>query len=540
MNPLASTQYALRGTIVTMDASNTVLAGGTVCVSEGKIVSVQPSGVPLPPAFQNILVVDTQGTIYPGLIELHNHLSYDVLPLWNVPKRFDNRDQWTAVPEYHQLVTGPMNVLGKTPGCVQAIVRYVECRCLLGGVTTSQGIALSSNEGIERLYRGLVRNVEEPDDPSLPAAATHILDVEARDAAKFLAALKRHACVLLHLSEGTSSTAHQHFDALHLPDNTWAIAPSLAGIHCVALNADDFKTMHDHGASMVWSPLSNLLLYGQTADIRAARGSGIRIGLGSDWSPSGSKNLLGELKVARLVSKHSADPPVFSDFELVTMATRTAAQILSWDKALGSIETGKLADLLVIDGVNDDPYAHLLEAAETDIVLVIIKGVPRYGTVPFLQNVAPATEAWMIGGSPRILNLAQAVADPTVGALTLGQAHATLQQCLQNLPTLPAPAAASTLKTSKSVASSPKPTWTLVLDHLDDGKTAHRPLLPLPGVRTAAPALKTAASKATPLPLVPLALEPLTVADDKNGFFDRLNQQVNLPAYIKSELPLLY
>ena len=56
-----------------------------------------------------------------------------------------------------------------------------------------------------------------------------------------------------------------------------------------------------HDDAMVWSPFSNLALYGETAAIAAAKACGLRIGIGPDWSPMG-KNLLGELKVARLVS----------------------------------------------------------------------------------------------------------------------------------------------------------------------------------------------------------------------------------------------
>ena len=56
---------------------------------------------------------------------------------------------------------------------------------------------------------------------------------------------------------------------------------------------------------MIWSPLSNLLLYGDTARVDVAKRAGVRIGLGSDWSPSGSKNLLGELKIAWLYSQHA-------------------------------------------------------------------------------------------------------------------------------------------------------------------------------------------------------------------------------------------
>src|SRR3546814_5609002 len=63
-----------------------------------------------------------------------------------------------------------MNVLGKTRGYPEAIARYAECKSLLGGVTTSQGIALFSNAGIRRYYKGLLRNVEISGGPDLPAA----------------------------------------------------------------------------------------------------------------------------------------------------------------------------------------------------------------------------------------------------------------------------------------------------------------------------------------------------------------------------------
>ncbi len=79
-----------------------------------------------------------------------------------------------------------MNLLGKTKGYVEAIVRYVECKCLAGGVTTSQGIMLFSNAGIKKYYRGIVRNVEETADTDLPDVDAHIPDITARDAEKVL------------------------------------------------------------------------------------------------------------------------------------------------------------------------------------------------------------------------------------------------------------------------------------------------------------------------------------------------------------------
>src|SRR5262249_20216472 len=148
-------------------------------------------------------------------------------------------------------------------------------------------------------------------------------------------------CFLLHLAEGIDVRAREHFLALHLGAEEWAIMPQLAGIHCAGLQAEDFEILARQGGAMIWSPLSNLLLYGQTAQIQAAKAAGVRLGMGSDWSPTGSKNLLGELKVARLYSDMLGG--VFSDRELVSMATRSAAVILGWAPVLGTLEAGKRA-----------------------------------------------------------------------------------------------------------------------------------------------------------------------------------------------------
>jgi hypothetical protein len=134
-----------------------------------------------------------------------------------------------------------MYVLGRSKGYVEAIVRYVECKCLMGGVTTSQGIALYSNQGIRKYYRGIVRNVEETDEASLPEAKTKISDVDASQADKFLERLMRSSCLLLHLSEGVDQKAYQHFKALQLSSGDWVIISALVGIHAVALKGQDFK-----------------------------------------------------------------------------------------------------------------------------------------------------------------------------------------------------------------------------------------------------------------------------------------------------------
>jgi len=544
LDPLSGPPLALAGRVVQMDADFHMLPDGVVYIDKGGIVAVSPRTQSAPVRFETVPVHPTGGTLFPGLIELHNHLSYNALCLWQVPKMFPNRERWGAIAEYRKRVSGPMQVIGRTPGLLPALVRYVECKCLLGGVTTSQGIQLASNAGVRRFYRGLIRNVEQTNEEALPEAVTRIDDVEARDAQLFLARLQKQTCFLLHLAEGVDERARSHFLALHMSDDQWAITPQLVGIHCAGLHEEDFDILARHGGAMVWSPLSNLLLYGQTANVRAAKAAGVRFGIGSDWSPTGSKNLLGELKVARLFSEASGG--IFSDRDLVTMATRGAAGILQWEQVAGSLEAGKRADLLVIAGQSGDPYEQLLRAKETSIHLVMINGIARYGTPDLMQQLSPGGEALRVGGQDRVVFLQQATADPDVAAIELGEAQDTLTEALQDLPTLAkaleqAPTAAQTIMGQVLDRAAPL-VWSLALDEIQPTGVDLRPHLPFGRAGTiTGPQRVMAKASASPLSTVvePLPLDAMTVADDTE-FLERIRQERNLPAAIQQGLPTLY
>jgi cytosine/adenosine deaminase-related metal-dependent hydrolase len=547
IDPLESPQYALHGIIATMAAPNEIIKG-TIFVNAARIEAIIPDGKPVPEALAGYPVIKTKGTIFPGFIELHNHLSYNCLPLWNVPKKYENRAQWSGIDQYRQNISYPMNLLGKTKGYVEAIVRYVECKCLAGGVTTSQGIMLFSNAGIKKYYRGIVRNVEETADPSLPDVDAHIPDIVARDAEKFSKQIQKSSCMLLHLSEGTNASARKHFENLQFNTNEWAIGPSLAGIHCVALKAQDFAIMKQKGASMVWSPFSNLLLYAQTADIKSAKASGITIALGSDWSPSGSKNLLGELKVAKLYSE--ANGKLFSDYELIAMATKNAARIIKWDKELGTVEKGKRADLVVIIGQGKEPYKTMLQASEKSISLVVVNGTPRYGDATLMRKFSiKKTEAKTISKKEKLFNLQQLTQDPVVGELTLSEATERMKDGLRNIKKLATRSLPLRgmmdkqgnrflvpLKTRPEANAEPE--WVLVLDHNEDEGEAVRPNFDAMA-KHGLPFKKIAPMEITPEVLIPIQLDALTVATDKT-FFKRVGAQMNLPDYIKKGLKKMY
>jgi 5-methylthioadenosine/S-adenosylhomocysteine deaminase len=521
-------RFGLQGRIVCMDDRLSVVKDGILWIEAKRIAAVTEKGQAPPEGFAGAPVHDIEGTIYPGLIELHNHLSYNALKLWTVPKRYTNRDQWGSHPDYRKLISGPMAVLGATPDYPAAICRYVEGKCLLGGVTASQGITLQ-NFHLQRFYRGVVRNLEAPIEETLPPAHAKITDVEAADATKFLARLKQAKCFLLHLSEGTDERARAHFTDLKLADGSWAIASSLAGIHCTGLQPADFAVLARFGASMVWSPLSNLLLYGATADVAAAKAEGVKIALGSDWSSTGSKNLLGELKAAKAYSEISGG--VFTDAEIVRMATSNAAAILGWSEHLGSLEAGKLADLVVIRGKTGDPYAKLIAAREPDINLVMIGGAVRL--MSSRLDLAPETglEKLTLERRSVFLDLEDEDADETVRGLSLAAATARLKDGLARLPEL-----ARTLENphmAKAFRDLGERGWFLVLEHEEPGfserprfSAAREPVKRLSAEKAAVPLSQL---------LQPLDLDPLTAAAD-DDYVEGLKAQPNLPKPFAKQL----
>src|SRR3569833_276189 len=166
--------YLLKGKIVTMTGEANVLDDGFVYIKDNTIAGVYSA---LPSGLSGVPVIDTGGVIYPGLMDLHNHFVYDVLPLWVVPKKYDNRSQWPANADYQSGVSEPIKqVLAKYSESSKAIVRYVEAKALMGGTTTGQGIRTLVN-GSVKLFAGAMRYVEEPGNTNLPAAGTLVPDL---------------------------------------------------------------------------------------------------------------------------------------------------------------------------------------------------------------------------------------------------------------------------------------------------------------------------------------------------------------------------
>lgn len=380
----------LHGRIVTMEAEDQVIEDGYLAIRDGNIVAIAENKADLPAGFADKKTIDTEGTIYPGLIDLHNHFVYNVLPLWVVPKRYDNRSQWPSHAEYKSGVSKPIKqALAKYSKSSKALVRYVEGKAILSGTTTGQGMRTQVNGG-SKMFQGALRFAEVPGNDNLLPAGSMVPDLvtTGSTAAERIESFRRalenegRGAYFYHLSEGIDDRARQHF--FNLQEND-LIQEKLVGIHSLGLYKEDLVELRKKGAKVVWSPFSNQLLYGETMDLAALKASKVLFSLGCDWSPSGSKNMLQELKVAW--HSNTVQGEVFTPYELVQAVTSNAAAVTGWEELVGTLGEGKLADILVLSGVEEDPYMQLIRAVEKEVALVVIDGIPRYGDLPIMKTL---------------------------------------------------------------------------------------------------------------------------------------------------------
>jgi cytosine/adenosine deaminase-related metal-dependent hydrolase len=488
-------------TVVTMDANHDVVPLGRVLVRDGKIVAVWSGPKPL----KGVVVGDASvveagpfDLLFPGLVNLHDHPSFDFLPPWLPPSSdaqpavgkagtdpYANRYQWgadgspTAPPEERRLIDNPESVLDSSTGLGLSaeVDKYAEAGALLGGETTLENSGGELVHGVEQ--NGLTSRIA-------PAYVGPIssLDGTALSSLQSGMAAGSYDAWFVHLAEGVRDGDRRPGD----PFSSRAEFATLQAkglltdetviIHGTALEKSDFAAMRAApspradgtgdglGAKLVWSPQSNLLLYGKTTNVYDALAAGVLVSLGTDWTPSGSRSLLHELKVAdvalrdpRVLGGSRDEVPAFAlagkspaqrllaaaalDRELVDMVTRNPAITLRWYDQVGSIEPGKVADLMMIHwpatlppaGVPPTVYRALIDATERDVELVLVGGAPLAGDVGLMSSLRPGgTEVVSspAGGFQKAIDATTTAAVPAASE-TIGQITTTLQTALNAL-----------------------------------------------------------------------------------------------------------
>jgi imidazolonepropionase-like amidohydrolase len=388
-----STTILLEGEVLTPGA---LYHGGQVAVGSNGTISCVGCNC----ATGGETVVTCPGaSISPGLINMHDHISYvNDAPPTPLTQRYDDRQQWR---------TGDENAMELTNkgGASAANQEWGELRHLMAGATSIVGAGGEN---------GLVRNLDESamrgpgitdkavyydtfpldDDDGTQQTSNCNYGSDAETAAD----LSSHSDTSYepHTSEGVDAYAHNEFlcESSATYDTTAPgvsndlVLPITSMIHAVALNASDYELMATAGTGMVWSPRSNISLYGDTARITVASRLGVNIALGTDWLPSGSSNILRELTCASDFNKTYLNN-YFTAQDLWAMVTQNAAKIGHMDTQIGVLAQGMLADISVFAPQSGlSPFEAVVNAQPQDVALVMRAGTTLYGDDNIVTGLA--------------------------------------------------------------------------------------------------------------------------------------------------------
>lgn len=396
------------GTVLTMNPENTVFEHGTVVVSDGKIVAV--GGPELTAKYQAKKVLDVKGDIVmPGLINTHTHGSMTVFRSLgdDVPDRLHRY----IFPLENKLVSRDMVRTGANLANIEMIkggvttyadMYYFEdevaktvdkagLRAVLGETIINFPVAdaQTPEEGIAYAVRFIN---EYKDHPRItPAFAPHAPYTNTTENLQKIAALSEelNVPVMIHLAEtdrekeeiakrtGGKSPV-QYMADIGVLNNR------LLAAHVIMADDNDLDLLKKYDVGVAHNISANTKSAKGVAPVTQMLEKGIRTGLGTDGPMSSNTlttmnelNLVG--KIHKLETKNRAAMPPLT---VVEMATKGSASALHMDDKIGSLETGKLADIIVVDTKAPNmvpvysPYAALVYGANgANVRHTIVDGV---------------------------------------------------------------------------------------------------------------------------------------------------------------------
>lgn len=222
---------------------------------------------------------------------------------------------------------------------------------------------------------------------------------------------ENRSAIIAHLAEGRRKDPYNQVEyqlikliGLNKPYVNFIHGVGLRGDGIVANDAtdvdDDYLDMAKNKMGLIWSPYSNLLLYGETLDIEAAHRAGINLAIGSDWVPTGTKSVLEEIKLAAryvdrnfLKDRQQKLNKIFTDEYLYKMMTENSAKMINhWEitpneAGVGRIAKGAMGSVIVTSILNSNPYTNIVrKVTEKEINLVVVDGNPLYGNTDYLDQ----------------------------------------------------------------------------------------------------------------------------------------------------------
>ena len=419
------------GTIVTMDPTRRVIEDGYIGVRKDEIVAIGElqSGVAGITATKEI---DAKGKlIIPGLINGHTHI-----PMVLMRGLVDD----VTLDDWLRKFIFPAEARNVTEEYVRWGSRLALAEMIRSGTTTFADMYYFEDAEAEETKATGLRGVlgetwidfPAPDNKSVAEMATYTekflkkwqgdLLIHAavaphsiytcsektlRDAATM--ARKYDAPILIHVAEmrkefvdsleKNGTTPVQYLERIEV------LGPDVLAAHCIWTDNTDMKILAERQVGCVHNPSSNMMLASGVAPVVDQRAAGMRVGLGTD-GPSGSNNDLNMMEemdlAAKLQKTYRVDPRALGAKGALEMATIEGARALHMEKEIGSLETGKKADLVILnlDAPNAVPmydvYSQIvysLKASEVETVMVGGKILLKDGRVLTVDEAAAMAKA---------------------------------------------------------------------------------------------------------------------------------------------------
>ena len=397
------------GIVVTVDGARRVLNPGSVAVAGNTIAGVgEPQQIAA--QFQGRDTIDTRGrVIMPGLINTHTHapmvmyrgLADDLVLMEWLQKYIFPAEAKTVSPSFVRTGTRLAALEMIRSGTTAYVDMYyfeeeiaratkeAGLRGVLGQTIIQFPVpdAKTPAEGIART-EAFIKQFQN-DDLIVPAIAPH--SVYTLDAATLVktrdVAIKYSVPLVIHLGETEDEirmSLEQHkLRPVALLDKLSFWKPRIIAAHGVWMTDDEITLLKKNNVGVAHNPESNMKLASGTAPVVGYLKAGVALGLGTDGAASNNDlDMFEAMRQAAFLHKLvTRDPRVVSAQTALEMATIGGARVIGRQDRLGSIETGKLADLLVVrmDSARQtplyDPVSHLVYVTRgDDVETTIVNG----------------------------------------------------------------------------------------------------------------------------------------------------------------------
>lgn len=425
------------GTVLTMDPGRTILEDGAVAVSAGRIEAVGPAAGVRGRYQPRQRINASGGLVMPGLINTHTHVIQSLLR----GGLAQDRGLFDWLLNYHYAGLGSFTpddaVLGATLYCAEAIRGGITTIVDNADERRADDVAVASIQtladiGIRAIYGRMFSDREVVEPPELgkyaeaimrrspnvkhatdfvettdealahveslirrfhgsaggriqvwPAPTIPNLTSEAGLMGSLELARKHDTMVTVHLSEAPIDATMFGMSSTEYLYSIGFLSPLVLAAHCVHCTDRDLRLLRSHDVKVAHNAISNLYLASGFAPVADMAALGITVGLGTDDPDCNETiNMLLVMKAAALVQKaHCLDAAALTSEKVVEMATIDGARAVGMEDRIGSLETGKRADVIVVDlqqpqlqPMHHIPNALVYQAYGSEVLTTVVDG----------------------------------------------------------------------------------------------------------------------------------------------------------------------